>query len=437
MMSSSFLVNELPATSSKLISSSSLSRWRRLLTVWKLVSMPYVNQRWLGGLLGHRLLGLLLGADEQNRAAARDGVLDELVRAVDVGQGLLQVDDVDAVALGEDESLHLRVPAPGLVPEVDTALEQLSHGDDGHGSSWRGRAALMRADRVRGSVVGAGQVTDAPGVLWCRHRTGWWPVRTVVGTRGLRGSGGLRARDVTRRTGRTHMLPDSTAHPDVPRRAVRRAADGPRARRYSRPSQRPGCRRGPQDRRTPAPQPAWSAHGWAMRSLARSAASAAIGVALAATLATSLPQPSGQAGGALLATTSGPYRAPVEGAVLRLFDAPAERWSSGHRGVDLAAGVGEVVRSPAAGVVSFSGTVVDRGVVTITHPDGLRSSLEPVVGAPVAGTTVGAGDQVGNVQRSGHCAREACVHWGIRRGQTYLDPLELLGVDPVVLLPVP
>jgi len=174
-----------------------------------------------------------------------------------------------------------------------------------------------------------------------------------------------------------------------------------------------------------------------MRYLARSAASAAIGVALAATLAASLPQPSGQAGGALPGTTSVPYRAPVEGAVLRLFDAPAQRWSSGHRGVDLAAGVGEVVRSPAAGVVSFSGTVVDRGVVTITHPDGLRSSLEPVVGAPVAGTTVDAGDEVGTVQRSGHCAREACVHWGVRRGQTYLDPLELLGVDPVVLLPVP
>ena len=82
------------------------------------------------------LLGLLLGADEQDRAAVGDGLLDELVGAVDVGQRLLQVDDVDAVALGEDEALHLRVPATGLVPEVDAALEQLPHGDDlvgGHG----------------------------------------------------------------------------------------------------------------------------------------------------------------------------------------------------------------------------------------------------------------------------------------------------------------
>ncbi len=92
------------------------------------------------GLLGHGLLGLLLGADEEDGAAVRDGLLDELVRAVDVRQRLLEVDDVDAVALGEDEALHLRVPTAGLVPEVDTALEELAHGHDGHDTSFR-RAA--------------------------------------------------------------------------------------------------------------------------------------------------------------------------------------------------------------------------------------------------------------------------------------------------------
>src|SRR5690606_24073212 len=92
------------------------------------------------GLLGHGLLGLLLGADEEDGAAVRDGLLDELVRAVDVRQRLLEVDDVDAVALGEDEALHLRVPTAGLVPEVDTALEELAHGHDGHDTSFH-RAA--------------------------------------------------------------------------------------------------------------------------------------------------------------------------------------------------------------------------------------------------------------------------------------------------------
>ncbi len=123
-----------------------------------------------GGLLGHRLLRLLLGADEEDRAAVGDGLLDELVRTVDVAERLLEVDDVDAVALGEDEALHLRVPATGLVPEVDTALEQLTHGHDGHGTSFRrdpsgGRAhdgAAGGAPRDR--VVGGGRVTGRP---WC------------------------------------------------------------------------------------------------------------------------------------------------------------------------------------------------------------------------------------------------------------------------------
>ncbi len=95
-----------------------------------------------GGLLGDGLLGLLLRTDEEDGAAVGDGLLDELVGAVDVRQRLEQVDDVDAVALGEDEALHLRVPAAGLVPEVDAALEQLSHADDCHGSQpfWSVRA---------------------------------------------------------------------------------------------------------------------------------------------------------------------------------------------------------------------------------------------------------------------------------------------------------
>src|SRR5690606_30727830 len=56
-----------------------------------------------GRLLGDGLLGLLLGAHEENGAAVRDGLLDELVGVVDVTKRLLEVDDVDARALGQDE----------------------------------------------------------------------------------------------------------------------------------------------------------------------------------------------------------------------------------------------------------------------------------------------------------------------------------------------
>lgn len=133
------------------------------------------------------------------------------------------------------------------------------------------------------------------------------------------------------------------------------------------------------------------------------------------------------------ATTSGTYRAPVPGEVTRLFDPPAVRWGPGHRGVDLAASVGQVVRAPAAGQVVFAGTVVGRGVVTVLHEDGLRTSLEPVEPGVSAGDTVGIGAALGTLQdRSGHDG----LHWGVRDGSTYLDPLDLLGVTaPVVLLP--
>src|SRR5690606_10689998 len=87
------------------------------------------------GLLGEDLLRLLLRADEEDGAAVRDRLLDEVVGLVDVRQRLLQVDDVDAAALGEDEALDLRVPPTGLVSEVHAAVEQLADGDDGHGRS--------------------------------------------------------------------------------------------------------------------------------------------------------------------------------------------------------------------------------------------------------------------------------------------------------------
>ena len=49
-------------------------------------------------LLGDGLLRLLLGADEEHGAAVGDRLLDEVVRLVDVGERLLQVDDVDAAS---------------------------------------------------------------------------------------------------------------------------------------------------------------------------------------------------------------------------------------------------------------------------------------------------------------------------------------------------
>jgi len=84
--------------------------------------------------LADRVLGLLLGADEQDGAAIGSHVAHEVVGGLDAAQRLVEIDDVDAIALTEDETLHLRVPTPGLMPEVGTGLDHLAHRDDSHGN---------------------------------------------------------------------------------------------------------------------------------------------------------------------------------------------------------------------------------------------------------------------------------------------------------------
>ena len=114
-------------------------------------------------LLSDGFLCLLLRADEQDAAAVGDGLLDELVGVVQVTESLVQIDDVDAVAVGEDEPLHLRVPPAGLVSEVDARLQQLAHGDDCHGCSFR---AARRFPVGRAGPDGRHPDTDSGPCPW-------------------------------------------------------------------------------------------------------------------------------------------------------------------------------------------------------------------------------------------------------------------------------
>src|SRR5215470_6669685 len=74
------------------------------------------------------------------------------------------------------------------------------------------------------------------------------------------------------------------------------------------------------------------------------------------------------------------FRWPLDGTptVTRPFQPPPEPWLPGHRGVDLAATPGAVVRAAGAGTVAFAGQVAGVGVVSIDHPGGLRTTYEPV-----------------------------------------------------------
>ncbi|MDN2501814.1 M23 family peptidase, partial [Nocardia nova] len=123
-------------------------------------------------------------------------------------------------------------------------------------------------------------------------------------------------------------------------------------------------------------------------------------------------------------------------AVVRGFDKPPHDWLPGHRGVDLAGADGQPVLAAGAGIVVFAGEVGGKPVVSVDHPGGLRTTYEPVrAGVPV-GRRVERGAVLGMLQ-SGHAGCPGvCLHWGLRRGRDYLDPLGLVRHAPVRLKPV-
>ncbi len=122
---------------------------------------------------------------------------------------------------------------------------------------------------------------------------------------------------------------------------------------------------------------------------------------------------------------------------MRAFDPPGAPWASGHRGVDLSALPGTPVVAAGPGVVSYAAVLAGRGVVAIRHDGGLRTTYEPLVVTIAAGHRVAAGEVIGTLL-AGHpgCPRIACLHWGLLRGDHYLDPLALIRRSPIRLLPL-
>jgi len=118
------------------------------------------------------------------------------------------------------------------------------------------------------------------------------------------------------------------------------------------------------------------------------------------------------------------------------FDPPTSPYGPGHRGVDLHGHSGQPVRAALAGTVTYAGPVAGRGVVVVSHGE-TRTTYEPVAARVSVGDSVGRGAVIGALQPFGsHCAPRVCLHWGWLRGETYLDPLRLVGAGPVRLLPL-
>ncbi|UDY36865.1 murein hydrolase activator EnvC family protein [Dermatobacter hominis] len=137
--------------------------------------------------------------------------------------------------------------------------------------------------------------------------------------------------------------------------------------------------------------------------------------------------------GATTAVATGPYAPPVDAPVSDPFRPPSTPYGPGNRGLEYATVPGATARAIGAGTVTFAGRVAGRGVVTVEHPDGLRSSLTGLVEVRVAaGDRVALGDVLGTTA--------AVLHLGVRRGDVYQDPAALFVGGPprhAVLVPVP
>lgn len=126
--------------------------------------------------------------------------------------------------------------------------------------------------------------------------------------------------------------------------------------------------------------------------------------------------------------TTGPKRP------ARPFEAPPTVYSKGHRGIDIKLSDANV-RASADGVVSFSGKVAGRGVLTITYSGGLKASIEPVSSELSKGESVARGEIVARFSGT-HAGCPGCIHFGVRLHDEYVNPMRCFGpLEWSVLVP--
>ena len=124
---------------------------------------------------------------------------------------------------------------------------------------------------------------------------------------------------------------------------------------------------------------------------------------------------------------------------------PTSDYSAGHRGVDFEVSTNDPIFAPADGVLTFTGHLVDRDLITIAHTrlggSNLVSELEPVCTSLKIGSQVRKGVQIGAVctpdpSYKRHCQAIQCLHFSMRLGGKYLSPLAFIGgLSPSRLLP--
>jgi Peptidase family M23 len=132
-----------------------------------------------------------------------------------------------------------------------------------------------------------------------------------------------------------------------------------------------------------------------------------------------------------------PLWLPVAGAVVRGFDVRAGPYGPGHRGIDIAAPIGEQARAPAAGTVVFAGPVAGTTWLTLRVAPGVLVTLGPLLDPATAGR-VGPRAPLGRVGPGHRAGDRATLHLGLRVGGVYVDPLAYLVDGPRArLAPLP
>jgi murein DD-endopeptidase MepM/ murein hydrolase activator NlpD len=159
-------------------------------------------------------------------------------------------------------------------------------------------------------------------------------------------------------------------------------------------------------------------------------------VAVVLAVLVSLARPAGATGVPVDPVPVGVWPLQPAPQVVRAFDPPDSKWGPGHRGVDLAGTVGQVVHTALAGRVTYAARLAGRGVVVVDHGS-TRTTYEPVFASVHVGDVLARGQPIGSLELAGsHCFPQACLHWGWKRGEDYLDPVLLVGAGPIVLLPL-
>lgn len=142
-------------------------------------------------------------------------------------------------------------------------------------------------------------------------------------------------------------------------------------------------------------------------------------------------------------TPSNDWQLPLDAPIplVRHFKQPSSDYSAGHRGVDYAVTQEQPVFAPADGQVLYSGRLVNRSLVSISHSNKLVSEVEPVCSDLRKGDPVHRGQPIGFVCQptngySNHCSSDICLHFSLRKDGRYVSPLALIGgLSPSRLLP--